>query len=240
MAAERSGDGQAAEQTFRPLESDDLATRIAGQIVEAIGDGRLRPGEKVTELRLSKEMGTSRAPVREALRLLESQGLIVSHPRRGFFVHSYDTGELEEIYDLRMCLELHAAERALERLIPADVDRLEAQVQLMYRLGRAGAAQEQVAADYAFHRMVCEIGGNERIVKIFDTLATEMRSGIALIGSLYDDPVRIAETHDPIVAALRNRDAAELRRRLTAHIADAQKQVVKLFEKARGPAAARE
>ncbi|QDL91715.1 GntR family transcriptional regulator [Paroceanicella profunda] len=235
MAAEKNADGQAAEQTFRPLESDDLATRIAGQIVEAIGDGRLRPGEKVTELRLSKEMGTSRAPVREALRLLESQGLIVSHPRRGFFVHAYGTGELEEIYDLRLCLELHAAQRALERLTSADIDRLEAQVALMYRLGRAGATHEQVAADYAFHRMVCEIGGNERIVRLFDTLATEMRSGIALIGSLYDDPVHIAETHDPIVAALRNRDPEDLHKRLRAHITDARTQVIRLFEKTRGP-----
>ena len=67
---------------FAELETTDLASRIADQVLKAIGDGRLRPGEKVGEARLARELGTSRAPVREALRLLESQGLIVTHPRR--------------------------------------------------------------------------------------------------------------------------------------------------------------
>lgn len=223
---------ETAGQTFRTVRLDDLVTEIAGQIVEAIGDGRLKPGEKVTELKLSREMGTSRAPVREALRLLESQGLIVSHPRRGFYVHAYDAKELEDIYDLRICLELHAAERALERMGRDDVARLEDQVALLHRLGAAGAARDQVAADYAFHRMICEIAGNERIVRLFDTLATELRAGIALIGVLYDDPARIAATHDPILAAIKAGDGDDLRDRLKAHLMDARTQVVRLFRTA--------
>ncbi len=224
-------DAGAAKRTFRAVRLDDLVTEIAGQVVEAIGDGRLKPGDKVTELTLSREMGTSRAPVREALRRLESQGLIVSHPRRGFFVHAYDTQELENIYDLRICLELHAAQNALERMGEDDVARLREQVALLHELGAANAAQEQVAADYAFHRMLCEIAGNERIVRLFDTLATELRAGIALIGVLYDDPVRIAQTHDPIIEAIEARDAATLRDVLHDHLSDARTQVIRLFRK---------
>lgn len=215
--------------TFRALESDDLVTRIADQVVRAIGDGRLRPGAKVAEAKLARELGTSRAPAREALRLLESQGLIVSHPRRGFFVHAYDADELADIYDLRECLELHAAEGAMARITDEDIARLTDQVALLHTLGAAGAAQEQVVEDYGFHRMLCEIGGNRRIVKLFDHIATELRAGIALVGRVYDDPVTLAATHEPLMEAIRARDAERLKRELREHLVDARTHVVRLF-----------
>lgn len=222
-------DGDDDGQMFEALQAADLASRIADQVLRAIGDGRLRPGEKVAEARLARELGTSRAPVREALRLLESQGLIVSNPRRGFFVHAYDADELSDIYDLRECLEIHAAVAAIGTMTDADIDRLEAQVEKLHALGREGRTQEQVAADYAFHRMLCELGGNRRILRIFDQIATELRSGIALVGRVYDDPVALAGTHDPLIAALRARDPARMAAELREHLEDARVHVVKLY-----------
>jgi DNA-binding GntR family transcriptional regulator len=214
---------------FRPLEQVDLPGRIADQVLQAIGDGLLRPGQRVTEARLAEQMGTSRAPVREALRLLESQGLIVSHPRRGFFVKSYNADELAEIYDLRQCLELHNAEALVANVSEADFTRLETQVQLLKTLGAEGRSQEQVVEDYAFHRMLCELGGNSRILKLFDQIATELRSGIALVGRIYDDPVELARAHDPILKALRQRDAALLREELREHLRDASTHVIEIY-----------
>ncbi len=214
---------------FQALEPDDLVTRIADQVVRAIGDGRLRPGEKVAEAKLARELGTSRAPAREALRLLESQGLIVSHPRRGFFVHAYDSKEMHDIYDLREVLEIHAARLAVTRMTDADLARLEAQVETLHRLGRAGAAQEQVIEDYAFHRMLCELGGNGQILRIFDQLATQLRAGIAIVGRLYDDPAKIAATHDPLMEAIRARDPVRLEAELREHLEDAREHVVALY-----------
>ncbi|MDK3016760.1 GntR family transcriptional regulator [Pseudodonghicola flavimaris] len=216
-------------QLFDALQPADLATRVADEVLDAIGDGRLRPGDKVADARLAKELGISRAPVREGLRLLESQGLIVSHPRRGFFVHSYDADELKEVYDLRECLELHAAEAAMSRMTPADLDRLAAQVKLLHDLATEGQTQEQVVQDFAFHRMLCELGGNSRILRLFDQIAAEMRAGIALVGQLYSDPSEIARTHDPIIDALRARDVDRLREELREHLQDAQIHVVRLF-----------
>lgn len=216
---------------FRVLEQADLPSRIADQVLQAIGDGLLRPGERVTEARLATQMGTSRAPVREALRLLESQGLIVSHPRRGFFVKSYNADELAETYDLRQCLELHNAEALVARMTDADLQRLEAQVELLKTLGAEGRSQEQVVEDYAFHRMLCEIGGNSRILRLFDQIATELRSGIALVGRIYDDPVELARSHDPIIDALRQRDTERLREELREHLRDASTHVIDIYRK---------
>ncbi|OWU68074.1 GntR family transcriptional regulator [Marinibacterium profundimaris] len=214
---------------FTELENTDLANRIANQVLMAIGDGRLRPGEKVGEARLARELGTSRAPVREALRLLESQGLIVTHPRRGFFVHAYEADELDEIYDLRECLELHAAGAAVERMTEADLDQLSGQVALMKRLAHEGQLGEQVEQDYAFHRMLCELGGNMRIVRLFDQIATQLRAGIALLGRVYDDPRELARAHDPLIEALAARDAERLRTELREHLEDARIHVVQLY-----------
>lgn len=167
--------------------------------------------------------------MREALRLLESQGLVVSNPRRGFFVRSYDADELTEIYDLRECLELHNAEALVERMTAGDLERLAVQVELLKKLGEEGRTQEQVAQDYAFHRMLCEVGGNSRILKLFDQIATELRSGIALVGRVYDDPVEIARQHDPIIAALRERDVAQVRAELHEHLRDASFHAIQLY-----------
>jgi DNA-binding GntR family transcriptional regulator len=220
---------QPDDALFLELPSADLASQIADQVLQAIGDGRLIPGQKVAEARLAREMGTSRAPVREALRLLESQGLIVSHPRRGFFVHSYDVEELDDIYDLRECLELHAAEAAVTRITDADVDRLAEQVELLKRLAVDGQMQEQVTQDYEFHRMLCVLGGNLRVVRLFDQIATQLRAGMALLGRVYDDPREIAQSHDVLIDALRQKDATRLRHELKGHLEEARFQVVALF-----------
>ncbi len=217
--------------SFSPLQTTDLVQQIARQIGDAIAEGRLKPAERLNELRLSQEFGTSRAPVREAARLLESQGLVVSSPRRGFFVRTLSAADLRDIYDLRLGLELYAAELALEKIGEDEISALEEQIQRLYQLADEGSVEEQIFQDFVFHRMLCKFSGNARILKVYDDLATDMRAGITLIGKLYDDPHRIAETHMPILDALKARDVVKLREALHFHIAVARDQVVLLFER---------
>lgn len=224
---ERSGGDT---RTFSAIRTTDLVTQISRMMTEAIVTGRLKPGQRVTELQLSKEFGTSRAPVREAARLLENQGLIVSSPRRGFFVRELTANEMRDIYELRICLELHAADIAVEKMTGGQIEDLEAQLARLHQLAHDGSIEEQIIADFTFHRMLCEASGNQRLMKVYNELAAEMSIGITLIGKLYDDPHRIAETHDPIVAAVRKRDRAELADALRYHIGVAQKYVVELFQ----------
>ncbi|WP_245409973.1 GntR family transcriptional regulator [Pararhizobium haloflavum] len=222
-------DGGRAARTFSAIRTTDLVTQISRQMTDAIVTGRLKPGERVTELQLSKEFGTSRAPVREAARLLENQGLIVSSPRRGFFVRKLTGDEMRDIYDLRICLELHAAGIAVDRMSESEVTALEKQVERLHELADAGSIEDQIFADFTFHRMLCEASGNKRLMKVYNELAAEMSIGITLIGKLYDDPHRIAETHEPIVAAARRRDREDLFEALRYHIGVAQDHVVSLF-----------
>lgn len=215
---------------FSEISPTDLVTQIARQITEAIVTGHLKPGARLTELQLSREFGTSRGPVREAARLLESQGLLTFSPRRGFFVRTLKASDLRDIYELRIGLEMHAAGLAVERATEEDIAALERQIGKLYRSADEGSMEKQIFEDFAFHRMLCGAGGNTRLIKVYDELAAEMRVGITLIGKLYDDPHRMAETHEPILEALKKRDREGLREALHFHIAVAQDAVVALFQ----------
>ncbi len=90
--------------------------------VEAIIGGRFAPGARLNEVHLAAEIGVSRAPLREAARLLENRGLVVSQPRRGFFVRDLTAAALDDAYDLRLCLERHAG-RAVCATLTAEMRR---------------------------------------------------------------------------------------------------------------------
>lgn len=218
-----------ANGLFSAVATTDLVTQIARQITEAIVTGRLKPGARLTELQLSREFGTSRAPVREAARLLESQGLVVSSPRRGFFVRTLEPEDMHDIYELRIGLELHAASIAVEKIGQREIEMLEAQIVKMYDYADQGSIEQQIFEDFTFHRMLCQASGNKRLLKVYDELATEMRCGITLIGKLYDDPHRLAATHEPILEALKVRDRDALLAAVRYHIAVARDAVVELF-----------
>ena len=98
------------------LTDSDLVGQVARILTQAVVQGRLPPGSKVVEAGIARELGISRAPVREAARLLEKQGLLVAKPRRGFFVRKLEIRNIDEIYDLRICIERHASVLASRNL----------------------------------------------------------------------------------------------------------------------------
>eukprot|EP01035_Chromulina_nebulosa_P055623 gene55623-76232_t len=109
------------------LADTDLVGQVARILTHAIIAGQLPPGTKVVEAGIARELGISRAPVREAARLLERQGLLVAHPRRGFFVRKLEPTDIDEIYDLRICVECHAAVLAAKNLTPESHEALRRQ-----------------------------------------------------------------------------------------------------------------
>ncbi|WP_375464847.1 GntR family transcriptional regulator [uncultured Methylobacterium sp.] len=210
------------------LTESDLVRQIARRLSAAIVEGRLRPGARVVEAAIARELAVSRAPVREAARLLESQGLLVASPRRGFSVRVLAPDDIDELYDLRLCIERHAALLAAERLTPATRDALRAQLSVLDGTAARNDLAAQVEEDYRFHRLICEAAGSRRMLRLFDDLAAEMRVVIGLIGRLYDDPARIARTHAPVLAAIEGGNRAEILREIDTHIGVAWREVAKL------------
>lgn len=200
--------------------SQDLVSQIARALTDAIIAGQLSPGAKVAEAAVARELGVSRAPVREAARLLESQGLLVQIPSRGFFVRAHAPAEIDDLYDLRICIEKHAAVQAAARLTPESRAALRRQLDVLYETAAINDPARQVEEDYRFHRLICEMSGNKRLLRLFDDLASELRIVIGLIGRLYDDPHRIAETHEPLLTAIESGDADKIEAAFEYHLTD--------------------
>lgn len=210
------------------LANTDLVGQVARILTQAIIQGQLPPGTKVVEAGVARELGISRAPVREAARLLEQQGLLVSNPRRGFFVRKLEARDIDEIYDLRICVESHAAVLAARNMTPAARDALRHQIDVMYESADLADPARQVEEDYKFHRMICEIAGSARLLRLFDDLASELRMVIGLIGRLYDDPRRIAQTHEAVLDALVEGHPDIINARIDFHIGAAWHEVARL------------
>jgi DNA-binding GntR family transcriptional regulator len=214
------------------LAETDLVGQVARMLVHAIVQGRLQPGAKVVEAGIARELGVSRAPVREAARLLESQGLLVASPRRGFFVRKFAAEEIDDIYDLRLCVERHAGVLAARNLTAETRDALRRQLGVLYQTANLDDPTRQVEEDYRFHRLICEIAGNRRLLRLFDDLASELRMVIGLIGRLYEDPHEIARTHEPVLAAIEQGHPERIVAHIDHHIGHAWREVAKLVRDA--------
>jgi DNA-binding GntR family transcriptional regulator len=210
------------------LAETDLVGQVARLLTQAVVEGRLAPGSKVVEAGIARELGVSRAPVREAARLLEQQGLLVASPRRGFFVRKFAADDIDDIYDLRLCVERHAAVLAARNLTPETRDMLRRQIDVLHQTADLEDPARQVEEDYRFHRLICEIAANRRLLRLFDDLASEMRMVIGLIGRLYDDPHEIARTHEPVLAAIEQGHPERIVAHIDYHIGHAWREVGKL------------
>jgi DNA-binding GntR family transcriptional regulator len=138
---------------------------------EAILTGVLGPGARLRQEDLAERFGTSRIPVREALRALEYEGLVTSEPNRGFTVSELDADDVEEVYDLRIVLEAHAVRLALPLLTDEDVNELETLFQLM---AKASSPDEQLAARERFYIRLYSVSGRPRLVGLIARLRQEV------------------------------------------------------------------
>src|SRR5712691_6146739 len=102
----------------------NASVAAAELIREAILDGRLQPGERLKEERLARELGISRTPVREALLILQGEGLVEASPNRGATVRTHDADDLDDLYQLRALLEGFATRRAAARVTDEALERL--------------------------------------------------------------------------------------------------------------------
>jgi DNA-binding FadR family transcriptional regulator len=105
---------------------------------------------------------------------------------------------------------------------------LRRQLDVLHETAAINDPARQVEEDYRFHRLICEISGNRRLLKLFDDLASELRIVIGLIGRLYDDPHRIAQTHEPLLVAIESGDAAQIQGGVEYHLGDAWRGVAQL------------
>jgi DNA-binding GntR family transcriptional regulator len=188
-----------------------LREQVKEVLLERILRGELAPGERLVETRLARELGTSQAPVREALRDLELLRLVESEPFRGARVRVVDDSQLLPVFPVRAVLEQLAAGEAA-RNADRDVGALDRELDSMRQAAAAAAAaaaadwRTQIAHDLAFHRAMVELAGNEPLLQSWLVLGIEVSTAFATYQTFWDQS-ELAEFHVPIVEAIRAGDS---------------------------------
>lgn len=217
---------------FQPLGRDGLVDRVTNLLSQAIIKGQIKPGDRLSESVIARDLGVSRAPVREAARLLESSGLVAYQANRGFFVRRISAREIDDLYELRIVIETAAGLRLIRADDDTLLDPLRAQLEVLKTVSSAEAdMHDQVEADMEFHRRMIVASGNPRFLTIFDQIAKETALCVMVIGRLYDDAQWIAETHAPILDALGAGDETALIAAIDQHIGAARRLVTEQFRR---------
>ncbi|HEY7039857.1 MAG TPA: GntR family transcriptional regulator [Methylomirabilota bacterium] len=209
---------QDAESPIRFTDPGLIRERVVDALRDAIIAGRLKPGERIRERELVALLGVSRSPLREAIRILETEGLISSLAYRGARVSDLSAADLRDMLDVRIMLESFAARLAIERLDDAALQGMEGQV----TRARAAGAQVDLEANFelglGFHDMLVAASGNRKVVQIHESLKRHQRRYQHFAFTRVGRDLRALDEHADIVTALRRRDLAAVEQGLRAHL----------------------
>jgi len=207
-----------ARDAAAPLATPALYEQVAERLRARIYAHALRPGAWIDEQGLADEFGISRTPMREALKVLAAEGLVVLKPRRGCYVAQLSEQDLDEIFPVLALLEGRAAETATRRLAAADFAHLEKLHAELERHAAANDTDRFFVANQAFHGAIQELAGNRWLSQLIDDtrkfLRLTRRDSLRLEGRIEQS---LAE-HRAILAAIARRDAGAAALAMHNHI----------------------
>ncbi|MFN8482306.1 MAG: GntR family transcriptional regulator [Anaerolineae bacterium] len=202
-----------------PRKLVSLVDQIYDHLRIAIITGELKPGQRIVELEVAAEMGTSLAPVREALHRLETDGLVDRQPRIGTFVTDATIDEIQELFQIRALVEQFAVRRTAATIDAEQLDLLQSLVDQMHQAAKAGNMLRLATLDLQFHRLICEWSGNAHLVRAWMPLYSQMQRFVTQTHpSRFADIEEVASLHEPIVAALRRHDSEAAADLIEQHI----------------------
>ncbi|MDO4745343.1 MAG: GntR family transcriptional regulator [Bacillota bacterium] len=183
-----------------------LYNSLLGKLQKDILTGKLKPGEKLTEQNLCKLYGVSRTPVREALRQLETDGLVENILNRGAFVVGMTEQDYEDMFELRKVYEIQAVKWAVERITEEEMDKLEETFEFMEFYTLRNDIEKMLTINAGFHQVIYEASHNRMLVKQLSSYQNFLKyKGME---SVYDDNYlqTVLEEHRAIFKAFKDRD----------------------------------
>lgn len=189
----------------RPIEYEILSS-----LRQAIVSGQFPPGAHLNESEIAKQMNVSRIPIREAVKKLEQEGLVVRHPNRGVKVTTFSEQDIREIFSLRARLEGMAIEWAIPRITPEDIAKLQALVEEQKVAISKHKHDELTRLDMRFHEFICQKAGYPRLLKIWYELHAQGQMLLNLRFNLMSDytPETVQTDHLKILEAIERQDTA--------------------------------
>jgi DNA-binding GntR family transcriptional regulator len=196
------------DELFSEMRRTTRASAARDALREAILEAKLPPGSPVIQAEVARQLGISRAPLREALRELEEEGLVVNIPFRGTFVSTIDRRSLDELCSFRNLIERFAVQRVIKRASDEDLVRLREIVDRMQAHVDQGDINAVDQDDIAFHTAICELADHNVLLQVWKTYAPQIQRAMVLRNNVDRDKQRIVAIHRPILEAILRRDAA--------------------------------
>lgn len=190
---------------------------------QAILKGELEPGERLMEIHLAQKLGVSRTPVREAIRKLELEGLVIMIPRKGAIVADITLSDLEDVLEVRLALEELAVRQAARNYTPEQMERLKQASDHFRRILDGADVIAYAETDESFHAIIYEMTGNKKLVQILNNLREQMyRYRMEYLKDKKYHEQLVGE-HEEVVKALEARDEARAVEVMVLHV-ERQKQ----------------
>lgn len=187
-------------------------------IKEAIINGDFKPGEHIPQESLTEMLGVSRTPVRDAIRRLEAEGLLVSKPHCGAIVFQATENALKEIYEVRMLLEQYCAVNTCLQAKEEDIRRIEEACYAMKQV--ASSSREFMDYDRRFHYEICVSSGCTNTIEILEGLWSKCETFKSIYFSLPGKAENTLEEHELILNAIKARNPEGVRAAIASHLQD--------------------
>ena len=194
---------------------------------KAILTGQLKPGERLMEVHLADRLGVSRTPIREAIRKLELEGLVIMIPRRGAEVARITEKSLKDVLEVRRALDMLSVELACDRITEEDSRRLFEACQTFEQAAKGKDASVTASADVALHDIIVEATGNQRLKQLVNNLSEQMyRYRFVYIKeeSRHDNLVK---EHREIYESIAQRDKERACTAAKLHIDNQEKSIIR-------------
>lgn len=185
---------------------------------EAILEGKLDPGQRLMEIQLAEQLGVSRTPVREAIRKLELEGLVIMVPRKGAYVADVSLKDIMEVLEIRTVIEGLAASLAAERMTDDELDKLEMICYQFKQCYQKDDIDGMIQKDIEFHDVIFTATRNSKLNTIAQSIIEQIYRFRVRYISEYDKAKELVEEHQAILEAISQRDADKAYDKAIRHI----------------------
>lgn len=197
----------------------------------AILSGQLKPGDRLMEVHLAREMGVSRTPIREAIRKLELEGLVVMMPRRGATVANMTEKSLQDVLEVRNALDQLIAELACERISKEQIEELKTAAEEFEKAVKSYTGSENdivlmAKKDELFHAILTEATGNMRLKSLVNNLSEQMYRYRFVYLMNEESHSKLVIEHENIYEAVKNRDAIRAKEAAGLHIDNQKRDIL--------------
>lgn len=205
-----------------PIRQESLGRLVANKLRKSIWEEELAFGERLVETELSARFSVSRSTIRDALKILEHEELVISKPRKGTYVANFTKEDWQEMLELRILIEAYAFVKALDYLTDKHFRDLKQIVQEMEKYLSKPDWSKLFDLDMKFHHYVITLSNNSRIIKIYESLQIQIRAIIRDLETYYPRPELFYEEQLDLLNVLQTKDPQAVDKKIRTHLGAVQ------------------